>query len=64
MFDFLQVDDELTKKDLQDIGDIIKEIAEEKESMLPEKGDLLELRQDVEEYKEVRNLGFIKTKKN
>ncbi|XP_071792887.1 mitochondrial proton/calcium exchanger protein-like isoform X1 [Asterias amurensis] len=47
-----EVDDALTKKDLQDIGDIIKEIAEEKESMLPEKGDLQELRQDVEEYKE------------
>ena len=43
----------MTKEDLQDLGDVIKEIAEEKESMLSEKGELEELRQDVEEYKEV-----------
>ncbi|XP_022097752.1 mitochondrial proton/calcium exchanger protein-like isoform X2 [Acanthaster planci] len=48
-----RADEELmTKEDLQDLGEVIKEIAEEKESMLSEKGELQELRQDVEEYKE------------
>ncbi|XP_038045476.1 mitochondrial proton/calcium exchanger protein-like isoform X2 [Patiria miniata] len=48
-----RADDELmTKEDLQDLGEVIKEIAEEKESMLSEKGELQELRQDVEEYRE------------
>ncbi|XP_071827130.1 mitochondrial proton/calcium exchanger protein-like isoform X2 [Apostichopus japonicus] len=45
-------EEEVSKEELQGIGEVISKIAQEKESLSQEKEDLEELKQDVEEYKE------------